>query len=882
MHGDPGVGKTALLDEACAAPAGMQVLRVDGYEAESTIPFAALQRSFIPLGKYLSSLPERHQRALLVASGAADGPPPDRFLVGLGLLGLLAASAQDRPVVCAVDDAHHLDPESLEVLAFVARRLEAEPVALLFAGRIEEGLEDRILGVPMLRLEGLSAQQAVRLLAESLPSPIDPAAAARIAAATGGNPLALIDLARGLSVSQLSEMSMGEEPVPVGHHLEAHYVRRVRDESSEVQDWLLVAAADSTGNITLIRDAATRLGLGVDAADRAERAGLIELADLARFRHPLVRAAVYNAASGTDRRRAHFALAQAADALDLVELEAWHAAKATLGTDPDVADRLEHAADLAGRRGGFLSRAAVLSRAADLTPPGAERNLRIIDAAEAALQAGAAEISRTLLEQLSDDAEVPVLRGRILVLRAALAMFVGEGEPLLRGTATLLEAADLFHGRASELEQGALTSAYEFYVNSDRLTLGVTLPDLADRIGEGASLAEGPRAVIVKGISALVGRSYDQAFPAVRDAVAALGQLPDEELMQRGAAIASMATYTWDLEARRTLLGRAATGAREAGALRNLDILLWVMAFSELTGGTVQAAEQYNEQVRELRRALGYDAEIVVNGSLLAWQGADRDLVQHIADGAAAMGYGGVAAGCIAALAIRDLADAQYEDAYARLKPHIDDPFLQVTPTQYPDFVEAAARSGRQEDAANIADYLSWMADVNGSAWCRGLAERCLALVASDDAAEAHYRSAVKSLESTGAHSDRGRTHLLYGEWLRRVKRRREARAELYAAMDSFARSGTDIFTIRTTSELEATGTGAGYRTQRQHFDLTPQELTVARLAASGQTNREMGSTLFISPNTVDYHLRKVFQKLGISSRRQLADKLTPTDEPLL
>ena len=368
--GEPGIGKTALLEATASGATGDASLRLVGFEAEATIPFAAVQRLTVPLRQHLPSLPTRHQQALLVASGAGEGPPPDRFLVGLGVLGLLAAAAESSPIVAAVDDAQHLDPESLDALAFVARRLEAEPIALLFASRSEPDLTQRMSGVPTLALTGLAIEPAVRLLSASLPETIDPAAAAQIAAATGGNPLALIDLAQELSVRELTESGLADDPVPIGHHLEAFYLRRVRAPPSGVRLWLLIAAAESTGNLDLIDAAGQELELPTNAVDGAESAGLVALAGDVRFRHPLVRSAAYNAAPGAQRRRVHVALSVASGKLGLVEREAWHAAKATLGTDPEVADRLERVADLAGSRGGFASRASVLAQASALTPPG--------------------------------------------------------------------------------------------------------------------------------------------------------------------------------------------------------------------------------------------------------------------------------------------------------------------------------------------------------------------------------------------------------------------------------------------------------------------------------------------------------------------------------
>ena len=441
--GEPGIGKTTLL--GTTVHRGMRELRVAGYEAESTIPYAALHRLMLPLRSHVPSLSTFHRRALGVAAGTEPGPPPDRFLVGMGVLALVAAASESTPLVCTVDDAHHLDAESLEALTFVARRLEAESAALVFAGREEPGLTERMAGIPVLHLPGLESDAAVRLMQSALPEPIDPAAASQIVAATGGNPLALLDLARELDARRLTESSLADEPIPVGRHLEAFYLRRVRHLDQDLQRWLLVAAADSTGNVDLIRSAAKELGVQDVVGEGAELAGLVTSDGTVEFRHPLVQSAVYNSATGPDRRRVHRALSLAAADHALVELEAWHASKATIGTDPEVADRLERVADLAGRRGGFLSRASVLAQAASLTPTGETKNARLVGAAEAAVAAGAVEVSETLLDEVDPAAVSAPLRGRLITVRAMHALFTGD-PALLHGAAEMLEAADCFHG----------------------------------------------------------------------------------------------------------------------------------------------------------------------------------------------------------------------------------------------------------------------------------------------------------------------------------------------------------------------------------------------------------------------------------------------------
>ncbi|MER5323123.1 helix-turn-helix transcriptional regulator [Streptosporangium roseum] len=880
ITGEPGIGKTALLGDAAGA-AGLSLLHLDGVESEMTLPFAAIQRLIIPLGGRLPALSERQRQAIQVASGLADGPAPDRFLVGMGVLALLAAAAAAAatPVVCVVDDAHLLDQESLDVMAFAARRLAVEPVALLFAARDENGFAGRMGGIPELALAGLSQEPATALLRQSLSAPIDPASAAAIARATGGNPLALIDLAEDLSAQQLGGLGLGNDPIPVGRHLEEHYVRQARQSDPQVQQWVLLAAADTTGHLDLVTAAASTLNLAGDVVDRAESAGLVELRETIRFRHPLVRSAVYNAVSGAERRRAHRALAAAADQVGMVELEAWHSAKATLGTDAEVADRLEHTADLAARRGGFASRASILTRAAELTPAGLIKDSRLVAAAEAALIAGAVHIARELLDRIDQPAADRVDRGRMIVVHRSLGLFAADPAVMTHATAELIRAADEFHGADTEREQRTLVKAFEmFCVITDRSMQGVSQQDVGRRLEAASGLGNGGSATILAGLGALMMRPYAQAVPPARAAFDAILELPGDEMMHMGSVIAALGTFLWDESGRRHALERAAAAAREAGALQALDTLLWVLSLAELTGGTVRRAEESLEQVREVRLAMGYDAENVINSALMAWAGAPRQVVLAIADGANSVGFGGVGAAAIAALGVRDLAEGGYRDAYDRLKPMIDDPFLQVTPTQYADFVEAAVRSGHMNEALPYTGLLNELAAVNGSAWCRGVAQRTQALTSHDTAAERHFLAAVEALGPTGAEIELARAHLLYGEWLRRMRRRREASEQLQAAIRHFEHSGARMFLPRTHAELEAAGVKPVTSNDSGTPDLTSQELAIAQLAAAGHTNPEIAANLFISVNTVDYHLRKVFQKLGLSSRRQLADRLKASD----
>lgn len=873
LVGDPGIGKTTLLRAATDHLPGEQVLRLAGFEAESTMPFAAVERLLRPLRDHLTALPARHLQALRVASGEAAGPPPDRFLVGLGILGLLAVAGGERPVVVVVDDAHLLDPESLDALAFVARRLEAESAALLMAGRSDPDFEARTAGVDLLLLGGLDQETAVRLLARSLPEPIDPPVALQIAAATGGNPLALVDLAHELTVKQLTESSFGDEPVPIGRHLEAFYLRQVRLLDPGGQLWLLVAAADSTGNLDLIEAAARELELDAAAGEAAESSGLIELGRDVRFRHPLVKSAAYNAAPGKDRRRVHRALSVIAEKMGLRELEAWHAAKATLGTDEEVAQRLELVADLAAERGGFASRARVLTQASALTPEGARKYARLVRAAEAALAAGTAQLAKNLVDEVDEELLDPVSRGRLISLGADYAMFTAA-PGLVRAGADKLDAAALFHGEDPELEQSALMRAWDWSLPAERLATGTTWTELGERLRAGAEVRKGHAATILRAVSALILLPYAEAVPVIRAALDAYEAMDDEDMLAYGQGSVALSTALWDDGARHRLLQRWADVARDTGSLQQLDGALWVLSLAEAMGGTPRRAQHYMEQVRELRRAIGYDAEHVVNVAVLAWSSATRGQVLDIAAMIQAMGFGGVHSSAMATLATVDIAEGAYDAAYEKLKPLVDDPFFHLSALPYPDFVEAALRTGRVEEAAEVLGRLEAVAEANRAGWALGAAARVRALMAPDGEAEQHFLQAIEHLQRTSVSIELGRAHLGYGEWLRRCRRRADAATQLSIAEDLFARAGAEPFTDRAQRELRATGGTAAAGPDGATPALTAQEQTVAELAASGHTNAEIGATMFLSPNTVDYHLRKVFQKLGISSRRQLADRL--------
>ncbi|GAA4730675.1 LuxR family transcriptional regulator [Isoptericola chiayiensis] len=868
--GDPGVGKTSLLSAACT-DTDARVVHVDGFESESAMPFAAVERLTGVLREFVDGVPARQREALQVATGRSDGPPPDRFLVGLAVLSTLAAAGTGRPLVCAVDDAHLVDRESLAVLAFVGRRLQAERVALILAGRDEPALTEHLTGVALLRLVGLAPEPAAALLNRATSRPFTATATTAVVRATGGNPLALVDLATDPVLRELPTLGLGPDPVTIGRHLEAHYLRRVMVLAGAVQRWLLLAAADPTGDPTLLAGAADRLGLPPDAGDDAETAGLVRLVPQVRFRHPLVRSAIYTSASGRQRRAVHRALAGAADQLGLVEAEAWHASRAVRDTDEDVATRLDRAAELAARRGGTSSRASILARAADVSSPGPQRGQRLVAAAEAALAAGAADVADRLLADVPHTDLDPVTRGRRIEVRAGVALFVADPSGVRRTTADHLRAAEQFRGRDRAREQDALLRAFETCLTTEHLAEDVALDELGRRIADGAD-SDVSVDVVLRGISAVALAPAEEAVAPVRQAHTALLALPDAQMLHRAGLLTALAMFLWDDAACRAALDRAVRAARRSGALQALDSLLWTGALAELAAGSVRRAVAHDQALREVRRAMGYDGANVVNAALLAWTGAPEKTVLALADGADATGFGGVGSSARAALAVRLLSERRYQEALDLLDPLMEKAFLHTAPLHLADHAEAAARSGDVAAARRDAAALRRRAHATGSSWCAGLARRATALAGEGDS-EAEFRASLEALSGTVAEVEQGRSHLVYGEWLRRRRRRREAAVHLRRALELFTAAGAEIFLPRARAELDAVG-GAPPGPEQDGLDLTTQERVIARAAAAGRTNAEIAANLFLSPNTVDYHLRKIFQKLGVTSRRQLADRL--------
>jgi DNA-binding CsgD family transcriptional regulator len=870
MTGEPGVGKTALLESAIGSASGFRVMRAVGVESEMELPFAALQQLCAPMLNRLERLPAPQRDALCVAFGLAAGNVPDRFLVGLAVLSLLSEAAQEQPLVCTVDDAQWLDRASAQALVFVARRLLAESVALVLVTR-DPG--DELEGLAKLALEGLPTGDARALLGSALRVPLDEQVRERLVAETRGNPLALLELPRGLTPAELAG-GFGLLDAPgLSVRIEDSFRRRLAGLPVDTQRLLLVAAAEPVGDPVLVWRAAQRLGIGVKAA--AETDGLLAIDTRVTFRHPLVRSSVYRAASAEDRQAVHRALADATDPEVDPDRRAWHLAQATQGFDEDIASELERSAGRAQARGGLAAAAAFLERAAALTPEPARRARRALAAAQATHQAGAPDAALGLLATALAGPLDELQRARVDLLRGQVEFTVSRGRgapPLLLKAAERLEPLDVTLARETYLD--ALSAA----LVAGRLASGGGVLEVAKAARAAPPAPEPARAadLLLDGLALLITEGYAAGVPMLKRALSAFrgDDISREEGIRWLALACRIAMDLWDDESWEVLSTRQVQLARDAGALAVLFIALRGRIGLHLHAGELAAAASLVEEVQAVAEATGshfapYDAL-----ALAIWRGREADAAALIEAGVKEV----VARGEGMALAIIRWASAvlynglgRYEEALAAAQQaSAHPPELLFSTWGLVELIEAAARSGKPEPAAVALRRLSDKTRASGTDWALGIEARSRALLSGNEAAERLYREAVERLARTRVHVELARAHLLYGEWLRRERRRLDAREQLRSAHELFSQFGMEAFAERARVELEATGEHARKRTPETRDDLTPQEAQVSRRAAEGATNQDIAAQLFISPSTVDYHLRKAFRKLGVKSRHQL------------
>jgi DNA-binding CsgD family transcriptional regulator len=881
IRGEAGIGKTALMRYCARQASGCRLVQIAGVESEIELPLAALHQLCGPMLSRLAALPEPQQRALRVAFGLTAGTAPDRFMVGLAVLSLLAENAAARPLVCLVDDAQWLDEASSQVLGFVARRLLAEPVVLLFA--VREGADEQIFpDLPALTVEGLSDEDARALLTAAVPGHLDGRVRDRIIAETSGNPLGLLELARGMSEAELAGGFAGPPKASLSGHLQDHYLRQVRALPEPTRQLMLLAAADPTGDATLLWRAAQTLGLGHDAAAPADAAQLLKIGSQVRFRHPLVRSAAYTAGSPEDRRAAHLKIAAATDAQEDPERRVWHLAAGATGPDEAVATALEQAAVKAQARAGLAAAAAFLQRSVTLTAEPGRRADRALAAALANLHAGAFDAALGLLAQAEADSVDGLQRARVEQLRGQIewASVAGREAPVL-----LLQAAK----RLEPLHVGLARETYLYAWVASSLAGPLAGPgglllevSRAARAVPQPAGAPRPCDLLLDGLATMVTHGHAAAEPTLRRAVDAfLGdQVSGEEWLQWGILAQMGAMAVWDFDSWVVLSTRHVELARASGALAPLSIALNGRGMVATQCGDFETATSLAAEKDVVNEVTGIRLAATCDLLLAGYRGRPAEAVPLFSattEDSIARGEGFAVQMASWATAVLHNGLGRYAEALAVAQPATEETYQPLsTQLVLPELIEAAVRAGQEELAREALERLSAMTAIEGSDWAKGLEARSRALLSKGQNAERCYAEAVERFGRTPLQPELARAHLLYGEWLRREHRRLDARRQLRAGYHLFAVIGAGAFAERARRELLATGEKVSKREVGTHNQLTPQEEHIVRLARDGRTNPEIGAELFISARTVEWHLRKVFTKLGITSRRDLYGAFPP------
>ncbi|WP_037501148.1 ATP-binding protein [Solirubrobacter soli] len=869
LRGEAGIGKSALLSYVADRASGYRLLRAAGVQAEMELAFAGLHHICAPLLDGFDRLPAPQGDALRVAFGLQEGGQPSRFLVALAVLGVLAEAAEAQPLVCLVDDAQWLDQASAQALAFVARRLLAEPIAMVFAVR-EPVDADALAGLPELRVEGLSDSDARSLLASVVPGRLDERVRDRILAESRGNPLALTELPRRLTPAALAGGFGLPDARPLAGRIEQSFLELVQSLPHETQLLLLTAAADPVGDANLVWRAAGELGIGGDAGGPAESAGLLEFGLRVDFKHPLVRSAVYRGAPAGHRREVHRALAAATDPAVDPDRRAWHRAHATAGTDETVAGEMMGSACRARRRGGLAAAAAFLQRATELTPEPAVRVERALAAAQAKLDVGdpgaATDLVLAAAAAPLDDRQA----ARLARLQASIAFARRRGSdapPLLLDAARRLSPHDPGLARETFLESIAAT------LYAGRLAVGPGVRELAEAARSAPAAPSPPTAADLL-LDALVTRFTQGYAASVAPVSAALRACVEQGSIQWLSLGCRLAQDLWDDGLWEALATRGVRAARETGTLSRLPVAATHRAAVHVFAGEFSAAASLVEESDAITEVT--EGAPVKYGAMLlaAWRGDPvraAALFEPARREATERGEGmglGVLAWATALIANGRGRHGEALEAAQLACEHED---VGIYAWALAELVEAAVRSGRVDVAAPALAVLSERTRASGTAWALGTETAARALVHDDESA---YRESIDLLSGTRVAVALARSRLLYGEWLRGQNRRGEAREHLRTAYESFSRSGADAFAERARLELQAAGEAVRRVDAAPRDVLTSQEAQVARMARDGRTNPEIGAQLFISPKTVEYHLRKVFRKLDVSTRRDLREAL--------
>jgi len=882
VRGEAGIGKSALLSDFADKARDFSVYRIAGVECEMELPYAGLQQLCDPILDCLTELPDSYRNALETVLGRTSGLPPDRFLVGMAVLELVGRAAALNPIVWIVDDAQWLDRSSVQTVAFVGRRLGTERAVLVIAARDVEDDGD-LAGLLELRLDGLSAEDAGKLFDSVVTGPTDSAVRDRIIAETRGNPLALLELPRAWTTAELVEGLAGPDGVSLSGHVERAFGKRIAALPLDTKTLLTLAAAEPKGDPALLWSAAERLGLDGRAAAPAECEGLIEFGRRVWFRHPLVRAAAYRGAPMRKRLEVHRALAEVTDPIRDPDRRAWHRASSTVTHDEDVADELESSAGRAEARGSLLAAAAFFERAAFLTPDGARRADRTLAAAKAKRDAGALEPALRLLTAV--ETEPPSeLRGALTEqLRGRIAFDQRRGTEaaaLLLNAARRLEPLDARLARDAHLE--ALAAAI-WASDPERQDL-IRDAALAARLGVANHRSERTPDLFLDALALRVTTGYEVAAPALTRALAAVHDLDlggvDAEgtVWLDGNRVAGIvALEAWDFESGFALAQRQADVARESGALVQLQFVLNFEANNVVLTGDLGKASALIEEERRLSimtdvPPLGYSGLLVE-----AFRGDTARALPMIAasiDSASNDGFGRTVGYAQCANAILCNALGRHAEALESARAVVAGDVLGFQTLAAPELAEAASRTG---DVAALSEINGWMrarAAATPTEWAIGIAALVEALAAGDSDADVLYQESIAHLGKTPLHVAQARAQLLYGEWLRRQGRKGDARDQLGLAHDALQAMGVEAFAERARRELSATSGRRGRRyIDAPSAQLTSQELQIAQLVQQGLSNREVGDRLFLSPRTVEWHLRNVFGKLGVSSRRELRDK---------